>query len=109
MRALVGSYSGSAPTVADTRVPNTPIVAILLPVIEGWCQRRGISPSKVLLPLSVVLLLPLWFWRLRQQGPRSKGKRRDALDTVADWQPEAARVLTISERRAYDLLDGKVK
>ena len=33
-------------------IPNTPIVAILLPVIQSWCQRRGISPSRVLLPLS---------------------------------------------------------
>ena len=38
-------------------VPNTPIVAALLPVVEGWCQRRGISPSKVLLPLSFATVL----------------------------------------------------
>ena len=38
-------------------VPNTPIVASLLPVIEGWCHRRRISPSKVLLPLSFATLL----------------------------------------------------
>ncbi len=33
-------------------IPNTPIVAILLPVVQGWCQRRGISPSWVLTPPS---------------------------------------------------------
>lgn len=38
-------------------VPNTPIVAALLPVIESWCQRRGISPSRVLLPLSFATVL----------------------------------------------------
>jgi di/tricarboxylate transporter len=38
-------------------VPNTPIVASLLPVIESWCQRRRISPSKVLLPLSFATVL----------------------------------------------------
>ncbi len=37
-------------------VPNTPIVAILLPVLEGWCRRRGISPSKVLIPLSIATI-----------------------------------------------------
>lgn len=37
-------------------IPNTPIVAILLPVIEGWCRRRGISPSRVLIPLSVATI-----------------------------------------------------
>jgi di/tricarboxylate transporter len=38
-------------------VPNTPIVASLLPVVEGWCHRRRISPSKVLLPLSFATVL----------------------------------------------------
>lgn len=38
-------------------IPNTPIVATLLPVVEGWCHRRGISPSKVLLPLSFATVL----------------------------------------------------
>ena len=33
-------------------IPNTPIVATLLPIVKNWCQRRGIAPSKVLLPLS---------------------------------------------------------
>ncbi|MGL6135643.1 MAG: SLC13 family permease [Prochlorococcaceae cyanobacterium] len=37
-------------------IPNTPIVAILLPVIEGWCRRRGVSPSRVLIPLSVATI-----------------------------------------------------
>ena len=38
-------------------VPITPIVASLLPVVEGWCHRRRISPSKVLLPLSFATVL----------------------------------------------------
>ncbi len=38
-------------------VPNTPVVASLLPVIEAWCNRRKISPSKVLLPLSFATVL----------------------------------------------------
>ena len=38
-------------------VPNTPIVASLLPVVEGWCHRRHIPPSKVLLPLSFATVL----------------------------------------------------
>jgi di/tricarboxylate transporter len=38
-------------------IPNTPIVAILLPVVHGWCQRRGISPSRVLMPLSFATLI----------------------------------------------------
>ncbi|MGC6483706.1 MAG: SLC13 family permease [Synechococcus sp.] len=38
-------------------VPNTPVVASLLPVIETWCHRRSIAPSRVLLPLSFATLL----------------------------------------------------
>jgi di/tricarboxylate transporter len=38
-------------------IPNTPIVAILLPVIQSWCQRRRISPSRVLLPLSFATII----------------------------------------------------
>ncbi len=38
-------------------VPNTPLVASLLPLVEGWCIKRNISPSKVLLPLSFSVLL----------------------------------------------------
>lgn len=49
LSALVGPVSAF--------VPNTPIVASLLPVVEGWCHRRRISPSKVLLPLSFATLL----------------------------------------------------
>ena len=53
---------------------------------------------------AVLLLLAFWAYRRRSDGSGRDTRRRDALDTVADWQPEAARVLTISERRAYDLL-----
>ncbi len=38
-------------------VPNTPVVASLLPVIEAWCIKRKLSPSRVLLPLSFATVL----------------------------------------------------
>ena len=68
LRALIGSDAVRSPKRMITLmvaavgpvsafVPNTPIVASLLPVVEGWCQRRGISPSKVLLPLSFATVL----------------------------------------------------
>lgn len=38
-------------------IPNTPIVATLLPVLEGWCHRRRIAPSRVLLPMSFAVVL----------------------------------------------------
>ncbi len=38
-------------------IPNTPIVATLLPVLENWCQRRRISPSRVMLPMSFAVVI----------------------------------------------------
>lgn len=68
LRALIGSDAIRSPKRMITLmvaavgpvsafVPNTPIVAALLPVIEGWCHRRKVSPSRVLLPLSFATVL----------------------------------------------------
>ena len=68
LRALIGSDAIRSPKrmialmvavvgPVSAVVPNTPIVASLLPVVEGWCKRRRISPSKVLLPLSFATVL----------------------------------------------------
>ena len=54
-------------------------------------------PASLLMLLSLVLMR----WRQRQHVQR---QQRDALDTVADWPPEAARVLSITERQAHELL-----
>lgn len=58
------------------------------------------------LPVTVLLLLTLLAVRSRQKfvNKRERRERQDALDTVGAWPPEAARVLTITERQAYDLL-----
>lgn len=37
--------------------PNTPLVAMLIPDVMGWCRRHGISPSRFLMPLSFAALL----------------------------------------------------
>lgn len=58
--------------------------------------------SSITLSATVALLLTLLWVRLRQRTGRRD--QREALDTVAGWPPEAARVLTINERQAYDLL-----
>jgi len=36
---------------------NTPIVAILLPYVYQWSKKKGISPSKLLIPLSYAAIL----------------------------------------------------
>lgn len=38
--------------VASAFINNTPVVAVMLPLILGVCTRRKISPSKLLIPLS---------------------------------------------------------
>jgi Protein of unknown function (DUF2726) len=54
---------------------------------------------------AVLILLTLLALRMRQRrSPRSKQSARDALDTVVAWPPDSARVLSIHERQAYDLL-----
>lgn len=56
------------------------------------------------LPATVLLLLGWLAMRVRQRQSHQRGQNREALDTVASWPPEAARVLTIAERQAYELL-----
>ncbi len=36
---------------------NTPIVVTFTPIIKSWCEKRGIAPSKFLIPLSYVTIL----------------------------------------------------
>ena len=38
-------------------INNTPIVAMLVPSIIDWCRARGISPSRMLLPISYLAIL----------------------------------------------------
>jgi hypothetical protein len=59
--------------------------------------------ASLALPATVLLLLAWLAMRVRQRQAQ-RGQNREALDTVASWPPEAARVLTIAERQAYELL-----
>ncbi|MEZ6043183.1 MAG: SLC13 family permease [Planctomycetaceae bacterium] len=36
---------------------NTPIVAMMMPIVIEWCRRRNISPSKLLIPISYMAIL----------------------------------------------------
>ncbi|HSN22999.1 MAG TPA: SLC13 family permease, partial [Methylomicrobium sp.] len=44
-------------TLISGFVNNTPLVAILMPYVYQWCKQKGISPSKVMLPLSYATIL----------------------------------------------------
>jgi hypothetical protein len=55
--------------------------------------------------LAAVLALLITYVLMRRRPSRAKrgATRNDALDTVADWPPEAARVMTTPERKAYEI------
>ena len=36
---------------------NTPIVAMLIPVVISWCRKQHVAPSKLLIPLSFMTIL----------------------------------------------------
>lgn len=42
---------------ASAFLNNTPIVAMLMPVVLDWCRQRQVSPSKLLIPLSYLAIL----------------------------------------------------
>lgn len=44
-------------TVASAFLNNTPIVAMFLPIITGWCRKNRVSPSRLLIPLSFMTIL----------------------------------------------------
>lgn len=43
--------------ILSTILNNTPIVAALIPGVISWSRRRGISPSRLLLPISYAAIL----------------------------------------------------
>lgn len=59
--------------------------------------------SAAALAAAGLLMLSLMAVRRRQRAAGSRA-RQDALDTVAAWPPEAARVLSVTERQAFELL-----
>lgn len=44
-------------TLASAFLNNTPIVAMMLPVVRDWARKIGVSPSRLLLPLSYATIL----------------------------------------------------
>jgi di/tricarboxylate transporter len=48
----------NAPTAAISAfINNTPLVAMLIGQVTTWCNQRGVSPSKLLLPISYAAIL----------------------------------------------------
>jgi di/tricarboxylate transporter len=43
--------------VKSAFLTNTPIVAMMLPMVIDWCRKRQVSPSRLLIPLSFLSIL----------------------------------------------------
>ncbi len=44
-------------TTLSAFINNTPLVAMLVPVLGDWCKKLNLSPSKIMLPLSYASIL----------------------------------------------------
>jgi di/tricarboxylate transporter len=44
-------------TAVSAFLNNTPVVAMFIPVVNDWCKKTGISPSKLFIPLSYAAIL----------------------------------------------------
>ena len=55
-RRLIGATVGTTGVAAGI-VNNTPVVAVFIPMITGLAEKAGLSPSKLLLPLSYAAML----------------------------------------------------
>lgn len=44
-------------TTVSAFMNNTPVVAMMLPLVMDWCRRHRVSPSKLLIPLSYFTVL----------------------------------------------------
>jgi len=55
-QAVLVRMAGSLP-VMSAFLNNTPIVAMFIPIVSGWCKKHRIAPSKLLLPLSYLCII----------------------------------------------------
>ena len=62
------------------------------------------SFSAFVLAALIALLITYVLMRRRPAKGRARSARKEALDTVADWAPQAARVMTTTERKAYEIV-----
>lgn len=58
-KVTAGSFARlTAPTAGISAfINNTPLVAMLIGQVTSWCNQRGVSPSRLLLPISYAAIL----------------------------------------------------
>ena len=55
-RAAMGRMAATV-LPASALLNNTPIVAMMIPVVGNWCRLRGIRPARLMIPLSYLAIL----------------------------------------------------
>ena len=57
-RGVAAQLRLGAPVIGiSSFLNNTPVVAMFIPVVNDWCKKTGISPSKLFIPLSYAAVL----------------------------------------------------
>ena len=56
-RRRAGAHHGTPVALLSAFMNNTPLVAAMLPVLNDWARKQGISISKLLIPLSFASIL----------------------------------------------------
>jgi hypothetical protein len=63
-----------------------------------------VAPAAVIVAIVLAaVVLSMWFLESRKRPARA-AKSDEAMDTVADWPPQAVRVLTLEERHAFEIV-----
>lgn len=63
------------------------------------------SAAALAILVATALLLTLWWTHRQTSGARARKKRpEEELDTVLAWPPQAVRIMTAHERKAYEIL-----
>lgn len=63
------------------------------------------SAAALAILVATALLLTLWWTHRHSAGARANKKRpEEELDTVQAWPPQAVRIMTAPERKAYEIL-----
>ncbi len=61
-------------------------------------------PALIAACAAVLLLALAWGWQRRRAGQQRQRRHHEDADTLQAWQPEAARVMTGAERKAFEVL-----
>jgi di/tricarboxylate transporter len=83
---------------------NTPIVAMMLPIVTDWCRKNNVSPSRLLIPLSYLTILGgmctligtsttlVVNGLLQSAGAQAQGAAREALRSMTLFEISAVGV-----------------